>query len=41
MFWLPFYLAKECGMAVGMAGYMSCLFDLGKAHGRPLKHSIK
>ena len=29
IFWLPFYLARECGMAVGMAGYMSCIFDLG------------
>ena len=29
IFWLPFYLARECGMGVAAAGYMSCLFDLG------------
>lgn len=33
IFWLPFYLARECGMAVGMAGYMSCIFDLGGVAG--------
>lgn len=33
IFWLPFYLARECGMAVGMAGYMSCIFDLGGVFG--------
>ena len=34
IFWLPFYLARECGMAVATAGYMSCLFDLGGVAGR-------
>ena len=33
IFWLPFYLARECGMAVATAGYMSCLFDLGGVAG--------
>lgn len=33
IFWLPFYLARECGMAVGVAGYMSCIFDLGGVAG--------
>ena len=33
IFWLPFYLARECGMGVAAAGYMSCLFDLGGVAG--------
>ena len=29
IFWLPFYLAKEIGMAAATAGYLSCVFDIG------------
>ena len=29
IFWLPYYLARECGFGVAAAGYMACLFDAG------------
>ena len=29
LFWLPYYLAKEFGMSVAIAGYLSCVYDLG------------
>uniref|UniRef100_A0A7R9TX90 Major facilitator superfamily (MFS) profile domain-containing protein n=1 Tax=Prasinoderma coloniale TaxID=156133 RepID=A0A7R9TX90_9VIRI len=29
VFWLPFFLAKQCGFTTASAGYMSCAFDLG------------
>lgn len=29
LFWLPFYLSQEYKMSVAVAGYMSCIYDLG------------
>jgi len=29
IFWLPFYLFKECGLSPATAGYMSCAYDFG------------
>ena len=29
LFWLPYYLSQEYKMSVAVAGYMSCIYDLG------------
>jgi len=33
LFWLPYYLAKEYGMSVAIAGYLSCVYDIGGVAG--------